>query len=408
MLLLRVSSEITEKCGRNSIRSSRCVQLVWSLLAAACTNPHFADGESPDAQGIKGELPADAASDRDARAPQEAGTSESEGSKVSSEAGSASLRNDAAVPSQPTDAGMQSDQVDAAVAAQKPAFPSWATPLLGTYAVQAHSFSFDNFANLVKAISRLEEISLVHIERVGETTEMRSKLCIYAAQGQNDDLRMTDPSGLPEVRRALAFGEDKSWTTDALPWGIGYSREVPTECIGKENQQVARRPGQQAWLTGSTCLCPSSAQVGPRVDDCRVSDPDNDGKPGLTFTMKGRGAYLAILNEEFQAVLIDRAHVIGGRVDDSGTNHFGNRVMDGIAYQFPCATSNCSLVSDVARPCTSEHNGVRFHKLEKLEGDAEWTCEKIVADVAKLFPMPIPSSPTACSQQVLTDDPNRR
>jgi len=279
-------------------------------------------------------------------------------------------------------------------------FPDWALPLVGSYAARQFSFSRDRFS----IVSIFEELSLVQIVRVEGGAELHNKLCSLVAESSEDVLTLLDPSGLPETTRRLTFDNAGRWGTDARPIGFGYDRAVPAACAGKENQSIPKFPAQ-AWLTDS-CRCPSSADAAPRSDDCRVLDPDNDKKPGLSYTDKGKpGAFIgSFINTTLHAVVLSRTHAVAGRVDSQGAHH-AQVVTDEVAYQLSCEP-DCPQIADVGRPCTSEFNDLHLVPLpEQLQIKS---CAELLARRAELFPSEPPVSPGSCSQQVLTDDPNRR
>lgn len=279
--------------------------------------------------------------------------------------------------------------------------PDWALPLLGSYATQAFSFSKDKLGT----VSMAEELSLVQIVRVGEGAELRTRLCSMVASSTVDVLRIVNPSGLAEVTRKLEFDDAGHWASAGVPFGYGYEREVPAACIGREDQFIARRD-HQVWLTDGTCRCPTSADAAPRIDDCRVLDPDHDTKPGITYLDKGQpGALLgSFIDSSVYAVYVSRSHAVGGRVDPAGA-HYADLMMDEVAYQLSCEPSGCPQIGDVGRPCTSTYNSLHFARLSP--GSPSTSCEQVLMSRTALFPNKAPATPSTCTQQVLTDDPTR-
>jgi hypothetical protein len=281
------------------------------------------------------------------------------------------------------------------------ALPDWALPLLGSYATQAFSFSKDR----IGIVSVFEELSLAQIERAGGGAQLRTRLCSMVASSVEDELRLVDPSGLPEVIRQVTFDDAGHWGTAGTPVGHGYERSVPADCVGKENQSIARRD-HQTWLTSGTCRCPSSVNAAPRIDDCRVLDLDHDMKPGLTYTDKGKpGAFIgSFIDTTIYAVIASRSHAVRGRVDALGA-HYADLFVDEVAYQLSCEPSGCPQLGDVGRPCTSDFNSLHFVPLPAHSPIT--SCAQLLMRRAELFPSKAPATPSTCSQQVLTDDPTR-
>ena len=311
-------------------------------------------------------------------------------------AGTAATRD--AAPTQPeADAEASSDSgvPDAAdmPVADPITLPGWAETLLGSYVVQSYRFARDRDGSVV----RVSVLSLVHITRNGAGAQMEQQLCSLIEDTASDMQTVNDPSGLTEVRQ-LQFSEG-GWSSDASPIGFGYDRDVPARCVGKENQAVSKLP-EQVWLSGSTCRCPSSAELAPRIDDCRVRDPDDDSKPGIAFVERSTSG---LLLATFHTTYVSRSHVVRGRVA-TDRRHYGDLLVDDVAYQMSCEPSGCPTISDLSRPCTSEYNGMQFVPLPE---NADSSCAALVRRKAEFFPDPPPVLPTNCTRQVLTDDPTR-
>jgi hypothetical protein len=272
--------------------------------------------------------------------------------------------------------------------------------LIGSYAARQFSFSKDRLG----IVSIFEELSLVQIVRNPSGAELRSKLCSLVASSNEDVLKLIDPSGLAETARQVTFDDAGHWGTDPRPIGFGYDRTVPAACVGKENQAIPKSP-EQAWLT-DTCRCPSSADAAPRIDDCRVQDPDSDKKPGISYSDKGKpGALIgSFINTTLHAVVSSRTHAVAGRVDAQGAHH-AQVVTDEVAYQLSCEP-DCPQITDVGRPCTSEFNDL--HLVPLTEQSQVKACVDLLARRAELFAGEPPATPNSCGQQVLTDDPNRK
>lgn len=389
------------------IRSRFAVTLCLSLLA--CADPRYGNKKGKDPEldaglGSASQTARDAATVRPPSVAEEAGAA---GGAVTHDA-SAALTNDsgvAPVGNPPVSDGAPAPNGDppsdaGSAAVTSTVFPDWAEPLIGSYAARQFSFAKDRLG----IVSSFEELALMQIVRVDSGAELRTKLCSMVATSTEDVLKLLDPSGLPETIRQVTFDDAGRWGTDARALGFGYERAVPAACVGKENQSIPK-VSAQTWLT-DTCRCPSSAEAAPRIDDCRVLDPDGDKKPGLSYSDKGKpGALIgSFINTTLHAVILSRTHAVAGRVDAQGAHH-AQLVVDEVAYQLSCEP-DCPQITDVGRPCTSEFNDL--HLVPLTEQRQIKTCAELLARRAEVFPGDPPASPTSCSQQVLTDDPNRK
>ncbi|MEY4508882.1 MAG: hypothetical protein RLZZ450_1004 [Pseudomonadota bacterium] len=389
------------------------VAVALGLTLLACADPRYGRGAVPEVDAAFGTASQQTAQDGavSSRAADGASGASAASNGATNDAATA-LTTDAgaAAVGGPTGGDAQVSGGDPAAApdagsapvVQTTTFPDWAAPLIGSYATRQFSFSRDRLG----IVSIYEELSLVQIVRVEAGAELRAKLCSQVASSTEDVLKLIDPSGLSETVRKVTFDDTGHWGTDANPIGYGYDRPVPTTCVGKENQSIAKSAAQ-VWLADGNCRCPSSADAAPRIDDCRVLDPDNDKKPGLSFSDKGKpGALIgSFINSTLHAAFVSRTHPVSGRVDSQGAHH-AQVVVDEVAYQLSCEPDGCPQIADVGRPCTDEFNDLHFVQLNEQRQVA--SCADLVARRTELFPSGAPATPSSCSQQVLTDDPSRK
>jgi hypothetical protein len=272
--------------------------------------------------------------------------------------------------------------------------PDWAKPLLGRYAVRTDAFAVSVLGPMLGG----HQIALADIVQVADGLEMRARVCGQRSSGLGTSVILRTPEAYPEMRRKVILEPGRRWSTEGIPLSTGFLREGVPACAGRVGQFVPKRP-DQVWIRGSNCRCGAVTDV-PRLDDCRVVDPDGDGKPGLAFDWEG-GANDGNVGH---VATTQRGHIVGGVVDPGG-NHFGSFYNDEVSYQLQCEPNACD-VSVASRPCSPEYNAVQLVRLPAPPvGQSEWTCATLRAAENRLFPRPSPALPRTCSRSPLTDAP---
>lgn len=359
--------------------------LSW-LALASCTDPTYGRGlDRPvgaEEAGVRAEPVPDARIVEPSQP--DGGPSSVRGVELDAGPGSRSER-DAEPPLPEPDAGPTTES-----------FPSWAEALPGTYASLSHAYAEDSFLQ-VPVMSRHSTLSFVRIVREGSRATMTSKLCRFDAEADSDVLSMVDPSNLPEISRTVLFHDDQTFSTDAQPSALGYRRELPAECTGKASQAIPKLP-HQAWLERE-CRCPRAFDDMPRSDDCRVLDPDRDGKPGLTYVDKLKDLTAVIPEIKVYAVSLTRSHPFRVRVDPQGKHHSGQFTVDEVAYHFECSEGDNCVQYGTATPCETRENSIDFLR---LEGDG-WDCARLL-QMRPGFPKAA-VTPGSCNKGKLTDLP---
>ncbi|HEX6241001.1 MAG TPA: hypothetical protein VFZ61_08910, partial [Polyangiales bacterium] len=229
--------------------------------------------------------------------------------------------------------------------------------------------------------------------------ELRSRLCSQRAGSLGVNVDLVEPRGYPEIRRRILLEGDRGWRTDAEPYGTGYKREGVPECAGRAGQLINKRPDQR-WLR-SQCRCPSLITQAPRLDDCRVTDDDGDGQPGLAYVTKSP---LGTIEWTTHYATTQRTHPVRGRVLANGTLTADVR-SDEASWPLICEPSSVctSDTLESTRPCQSESNRMQLVPIARpAAGEAGWTCERLLASTSRVFTTPTPQTPTSCRRDDLT------
>jgi hypothetical protein len=309
-------------------------------------------------------------------------------------------KEDAASPRPPSDDASATPEPDAATATTGDAavvpgqLSADEARLLGGYLARSYGFWIDDSGGKMT----VDELALADFERVGDHVELRMRVCRQSSRAAGLSLDLRSAESFPELRRKVTITEE-GFTTDDHAIATGYEREGIAGCASKSGQSIPVQP-DQPWLTG-TCRCPSSAAEPPTLDDCRVTDPDRDRAPALSYTLAGLGVTSHL------ATVIRSHHVRGRTV---GTRDlFAEMKVDEIGYYLSCNGSALECIDSdrFGRPCTSVHNGTQFVALPGLDGATPLSCKRAVAREAEFFPTSIPTPPATCIRDVLTDDPSR-
>lgn len=275
------------------------------------------------------------------------------------------------------------------------ALPAWAEALAGSYASRSNVFA--STSGGLMGVTR--EYALVQIVRTEAGLELRSRLCSQRTISLGATLDLVAPRGYPELRRRILIEDDGRWRTDAEPIGTGYQREGVPECAGRAGQLITKRP-EQRWLR-SQCRCPSMISQAPRIDDCRVTDDDRDGQPGLAYRARSP---LGTLEWTTHFATTIRTYALRGRVLSNGTLTAEVR-SDEASWPLICEPSaicNANVVEST-RPCTSKSNSQQLVRLsESGSGEGAWTCDRLLANTSRVFSSPNPQTPSSCERDDLT------
>jgi hypothetical protein len=275
------------------------------------------------------------------------------------------------------------------------ALPSWAQPLLGQYAVQTDAFSMSPIGPMLSD----HQTALAEFVEVSGGLELRLKLCSKESTALGLTVYPRTPDAYPEFRQRVVLARN-GWSTQASPVSIGYDRDGYAGCSGRRGQRVQKRP-EQTWIRGSTCICNSLSDP-PTFDDCRLTDPDGDGQPGLAF--KYRGGAPDVDSWVAHTAVVARWRYVSGTIDPKGA-HYGTLKNDEASFLIACEPGTCGLPS-VTRPCTSNYNGSQFLPLPPPPpGLTAWTCDALRQNQSSVFTGPRVATPNSCTRDEATNEP---
>jgi hypothetical protein len=149
---------------------------------------------------------------------------------------------------------------------------------------------------------------------------------------------------------------------------VGYEALQASTCPGGSSQTHVDR----SWLFSGQCTCASSELPPTAVDDCRVIDSDEDGKPGFTVQFTGGAENFAYSR------MRDAGQIVGGQISPDG-RHTAQFIANIDTYQLRCAREPCSRGSTQA--CPVPKNPVRFLPLVPKPDGKEWSCSEAVTAV---------------------------
>lgn len=189
----------------------------------------------------------------------------------------------------PADAGGSgADAHDPAHLSPDATEPGSSDALLGRYVKRTIFFSRDD--NGPGAI-RVVETSVVDIGP-GEagTLVLRSKLCSLASNWVSDErttLLVPDPSIVPELVASVVLDPDTGHLAAREAHRFaGYAPDRQTRCAGQPVGARVEAFDDQVWLADRRCTCAGSSGAPPNTpSDCRLDDPDGNGRPGITLSL---------------------------------------------------------------------------------------------------------------------------
>ncbi|MET0287860.1 MAG: hypothetical protein ABW352_25450 [Polyangiales bacterium] len=266
-----------------------------------------------------------------------------------------------------------------------PVVPAWAESLRGPYASRAYTFRQDEFGT----VTRASQISFHNFELAEDGLLLRSKSCAYRATTSLADMRMVDPTNVPErVEHVLFSDTEQRWSTDGLPFQLGFTGTQPSICDGKLGESVPK-PAAHVWYSGSRCRC-AALDEEPLADDCRVLDPDGDRQPGFTYHLMSTSIFG---DADVFGGSNSESHLINGQLRADGTLR-ANVLAEETNYQFGCLPDGCQNIAVLGKWCPWTFNSIDFVRLT----DAAPTCASVLAALSTLFPSAAPDYPTKCFQ----------
>jgi hypothetical protein len=283
--------------GKRRSRSLAFVIVAVSLASQACTEPTFSDAgaapEPAESDATDGDAPERDGTEGDGGSPELDGTT-SAGGAMDSALGEATdaAGSDAAV-SLPAlmdatslaESGAASDATldgPSGPAVADAGLPAWAEPLIGSYARRSVTFSYDELLKPRPGNTRNVEYSILTIAKRDAELELSIQLCEYNVSVEGSataPLFFKHPSRIPPLKGKIVLGASSTFESEPMVHHLGFDPARGSTCGASGRRE---RYPEQSWITGSTCQCLSSVMPGS-INDCRVTDTDADGLPGLTL-----------------------------------------------------------------------------------------------------------------------------
>jgi hypothetical protein len=166
------------------------------------------------------------------------------------------------------------------------ALPSWALPLIGTYAKRSVTFSYDDASIAWGPINtRNVEYSILTISQRGDELELSIELCAFRVLGTDtSEFYFKNPAGMPKLSGHIMLGAAGTFSSERMVQPLGFDPARGSSC-GVSGRRT--RYADQSW---SSAMCECRASTLPdSLNDCRVIDGDSDGRPGIT----GRGGFIS-------------------------------------------------------------------------------------------------------------------
>jgi hypothetical protein len=282
---------------------------------------------------------------------------------------------------QDAEAGAEEASADTGVGALDP--DAWAGPLLGRYVARSDAYIRDPFSGVA---SYIKEILLVNIERTDDEVWLTAQTCAWDASNEWGKVKLVRPSAVPPRHERVRYADGR-WRTEPGLQALGYNVESPPICAGKEGLSVAKQPGQ-SWLA-EACSCATSNVSLPGIEDCRVTDPDGDAKPGITY------AFVSPLGDktDIHVVREFRFHLQDGTISATG-RHGAHEVQPQRSLQLSCYPTNCLNIANNSVPCPPSNNRMQFARLASDAGSA--TCEQALMQASSELAYDMPDKPSNC------------
>lgn len=253
--------------------------------------------------------------------------------------------------------------------------PEGARALVGRYALQSVSFGYLDLAPTVASRVTRKDVALASISEQNGALFLSVQLC-SSITTHNTLGQLLTATGKPfslesyPVRSLrLKLGPGCTWSAAPVaPIVWGYSAPIPMRCT----TPLANVPAQeQPWLLSETCQCPANDGLVANIRDCRVTDPDRDGRAGVTLTISSH----ELGDEVHQLAYRIESAFNSGTIDGSSTRttlRAREHISESVT-KLACDSATCE-VGDTLLPC---HDNTTRVTLQRIEG-AETSCEAAI------------------------------
>jgi hypothetical protein len=271
--------------------------------------------------------------------------------------------------------------------------PTGLERLLGRYGVRTRSFSNDA-PNKVFGF-QYERLLLadIHTDAADQTLKMTVEVCkqswqVLAADGTSQDAWVAFPQLWPKRSYDVHYENGAFFTTGGV-LTVGYNAVPPANCAGVTK---APRRDEQSWIDGTECDCAQTSALPTKLADCRLADPDKDGRAGITVQQTtATGVIFGSTRTR------DASQWQYGKVQPDG-KHTAQYFTDEDYYVLACDPTSPLCLNSAFTSCPSNLQPVLFEPLSAQAGRDGWSCTDLVAQSAagNVFTNDALKFPAAC------------
>lgn len=251
-----------------------------------------------------------------------------------------------------------------------PVDKAWSALVKPNYALRIRFFGRERKATIAELRHEIIMLARMSVDASGrvqmETHRCRDDGYIDSPLG-TDKFSWKASASLPVEHFELVW-RDGTIRSEAAARAIGFEPEQPASC--SVSGITVARPND-AWFPGGMCECRSEPL--PVVEtDCRLSDPDRDGLPGITVQHTGlREATLKVR-------ALDSCQIVDGVISSRG--RISARYIENYDYQELCTSLPC-FHNDIM-PCPREYNTVVFEPLPDTAASSQpWDCRSLLLEL---------------------------
>ncbi|MFM2416520.1 MAG: hypothetical protein RL385_1243, partial [Pseudomonadota bacterium] len=226
----------------HSVRARRArFHVLATLIAVGCTEPTAPDPAS-DGGAEQKDMPLPGTTSADGGAEANTGTTGTEtgpGGNTNVGSGAPARTDGGAQGTGPNGAAMTTTSEGGTVepgSSSGGPLPTWAQPLLGTFAKRVLMFNYDTIAS---EVARSAEISLLTIAADEQgTLWATTKLCSLTADwpqalaGSGPLITIKTPSVIPPIKQRIALGEAPTFSAEATARQVGFDPNRQSVCNG--------------------------------------------------------------------------------------------------------------------------------------------------------------------------------
>ena len=271
--------------------------------------------------------------------------------------------------------------------------PAGVELLLGRYGVRARSFSNDLPNKIFGFQYERLMLATIYTDSTDQSLKMTVEMCkdswqILAADGTSQDAWVLFPQLWPKRSYDVHY-ENGAFFTSGGVMAVGYDPVPPAACTGAA--QAPRRE-EQSWISGTECDCPQTSALPTKPGDCRLTDPDKDGRAGVTVQQTTSAGLVSGSTRTR-----DASQWQYGKVQPDG-RHTAQYQVDEDYYVLSCEPTSPLCVNGDFASCPSALQPVLFEPLSARPDRATWSCTDLVTQygAGNVFTNDVLKFPAAC------------